>query len=104
MNYRPTLSPHLNEPHCAHSAHSFNGHRALYFLLLAVMKQKLWPYFHNITLGAITEVVLLITHSLLVEHIQPALAPSACGHGGSTVCLLYKNAHEQIALKPFTTL
>ncbi len=104
MNCRPTLSPYLNELHCAHSAHSINGRRALYSLLLTVMKQKMWPYFHNITPGAIAEAALLIAHSLSVEHIQPTLAPGACGHGGSSVCLLYKNAHKQIALKPFMVL
>lgn len=63
--------------------------------------QRMWPYFHNMTLVAVIEAALLIVHSLPVEHIQPALAPSACGHEDSSVCLLYKNAHKQIALKPF---
>lgn len=101
MNCRPSLSPYLNELHCAHGAHSINGCQALYFLLLTVMKQKIWPYFHNITLAAITEAALLIAHSVSVEHIQAAFAPGACGHESSSVCLPYRNTHEQIALKLF---
>lgn len=87
MNCRPSLSPYLNELHCAHSVHSINGRLALYFLLLTVMKQKMGPYFHNITLAAIAEASLLIAHSVLVE--QGAVAPSACGHESTSVCLLY---------------
>lgn len=71
---------------------------------LTVMKQKMCPYFHNITPGAIAEAAPLIAHSLSVEHIQTPLAPGACGHESSSVCLLYKNAHKQIALKPFMAL
>lgn len=54
--------------------------RALYFLLLALMKHKMWPYFRDITLGAITVVPLLISFLLSVEHIQPTFALGACGH------------------------
>lgn len=73
MNCRQTLSPYLNELHCAHRAHSINGYWELHFPLLTVTKQKMWQYFHNITLGAITEAALLIAHSLSVEHIQHLL-------------------------------
>jgi len=86
MNCRPTWSPYLNGLHCPRSARSINGRWVLYILLLVVMEQKMWPYFHNITPGAITEAVPLIAHSLSVEHIQPALAPGACGYEGLSVC------------------
>ncbi len=104
MHCQPTLSPYLNELHCAHSAHSINGRRTLYLLLLAAMKLKMRPYFHDITLGAITEAALLMAHSLSVEHIQPTISPGACGHEGWSVYLMYKNAHKQIVLKPFMML
>lgn len=87
MNCRPTLSPYLNELHSAHSAQSINGRRTLYFLLLTVMKHKTWPYFHDITPGAITEAPLLIAHLLSVEHIQPMFALSACVHMKARVCV-----------------
>lgn len=44
------------------------------------MKLKMWPYFRDITLGAITVAPLLIGFLLSVEHIQPTFALGACGH------------------------
>lgn len=102
MNGRPTLSPYLNELYSAHSAKSINGRRTLYFLLLTVMKHKMWPYFHDITPGAITEAPLLIAHLLSVEHIQPMFALSACMDMKARVCVYCaKNAHKQITIKQF---
>lgn len=103
MNCRPTLSPYLNELHCAHRAHSINGHWTLYFPLLTVTKQKMLLHFHNITLGAITEAALLIAHSLSVEHIQHLLLVHVDMKARLCVYCI-KNAHKQIALKPFMML
>lgn len=78
MNCQPTLSPYLNELHCARGAHSINGRRTLYSpLLLAVMRQKMWPHFPDITLGAIAEAALLIV-PFIVDGTHPAGACSRC--------------------------
>lgn len=67
------------------------------------MKQITRPHFHDITPSAAAEAAALIAHSLpgtkssqrwLLAHVDAEAA---------SVCLLYKNAHEQIALKPFMT-